>query len=78
MLGDAELAGYAESAGTAGEPWPSLEQIYWVRRERAAKGLTKGKPGTGSGTSPSMRTAAKVGVGRLARCAGLRNLGIAL
>jgi hypothetical protein len=47
VLQDAELAGYAGSAGTVGKPWPHLAQIYWVRRERTAKGVTSVETGYG-------------------------------
>jgi hypothetical protein len=47
VLGDAELAGYAGSAGTVGQPWPHLQQIYWIRRERTEKGVTTVETGYG-------------------------------
>jgi hypothetical protein len=47
VLWDAELAAYAGSAGTVGKPWPHLAQIYWIRRERTEKGVTKVDTGYG-------------------------------
>jgi hypothetical protein len=47
VLWDAELAGYVGSAGTVGKPWPHLEQLYWIRRERTEKGVTKVETGYG-------------------------------
>jgi hypothetical protein len=47
VLWDAELAAYAGSAGTVGEPWPHLAQVYWIRRERTVKGVTKVETGYG-------------------------------
>ena len=47
VLSDPEVAGYAGSAGTVGKPWPYLEQIYWVRRERTVKGVTTVETGYG-------------------------------
>jgi hypothetical protein len=47
VLGDPQLAGYVGSAGTVGEPWPALEQIYWVRRERTIQDVTTVETGYG-------------------------------
>src|SRR6266702_232327 len=47
VLWDPELAGYVGSAGTVGKPWPHLKQIYWIRRERTVKGVTKVETGYG-------------------------------
>jgi hypothetical protein len=47
VLADAELAGYVGSAGEVGKPWPHLQQIYWVRRERTEKGGTSVETGYG-------------------------------
>src|SRR5207247_50333 len=47
VLADPELAAYLGSAGTVGKPWPHLQQIYWVRRERTEKGVTKVETGYG-------------------------------
>jgi hypothetical protein len=47
VLADAELAGYVGSAGEVGQPWPHLAQLYWVRRERTEKGVTKVESGYG-------------------------------
>ena len=47
VLGDAQLAAYAGSAGTVGEAWPHLEQVYWVRRERTVGEETKVEVGYG-------------------------------
>lgn len=46
-LHDPEVAAYAGSAGTVGDPWPHLAQIYWVRRERTEKGVTSVETGYG-------------------------------
>jgi hypothetical protein len=40
VLWDPQVAAYAGSAGTVGQPWPHLQQIYWLRRERTVKGKT--------------------------------------
>jgi hypothetical protein len=45
VLADAELAAYAGSAGSVGEPWPHLQQLCWFRRERTVKGVTSVETG---------------------------------
>ena len=47
VLADAALAGYVGSAGSVGEAWPHLQQLYWVRRERTEKGVTSVETGYG-------------------------------
>ena len=47
VLSDPELAAYVGSAGTVGKPWPHLQQIYWIRRERTVKGETRVEVGYG-------------------------------
>lgn len=47
MLSDPELAGYVGSAGEVGEPWPHLQQLYWIRRERTEKGVVSVETGYG-------------------------------
>ena len=47
VLSDPELAGYVGSAGEVGQPWPHLQQLYWVRRERTVKGVTTVETGYG-------------------------------
>jgi hypothetical protein len=47
VLWDPEVAAYAGSAGTVGKPWPHLQQIYWIRRERTIKGKTTVEVGYG-------------------------------
>jgi hypothetical protein len=47
VLQDPEVTAYAGSAGTVGTPWPHLAQIYWVRRERTEKSVTKVAVGYG-------------------------------
>jgi hypothetical protein len=47
VLADPELAAYVGSAGTVGQPWPHLQQLYWIRRERTEKGVTKVESGYG-------------------------------
>jgi hypothetical protein len=45
VLADAEVAAYAGSAGTVGDPWPHLQQLCWRRRERTVKGVTSVETG---------------------------------
>jgi hypothetical protein len=45
VLADAEVAAYAGSAGTVGQPWPHLQQLCWLRRERTVKGVTSVETG---------------------------------
>jgi hypothetical protein len=45
VLSDAEVAAYAGSAGTVGQPWPHLQQLCWFRRERTVKGVTSVEAG---------------------------------
>lgn len=40
VLSDAAITAYAGSAGTVGQPWPHLQQLCWLRRERTVKGVT--------------------------------------
>jgi hypothetical protein len=47
VLSDPELAAYVGSAGTVGKPWPHLQQIYWMRRERTLGGKTGVEVGYG-------------------------------
>lgn len=47
VLWDPQVAAYAGSAGTVGEAWPHLEQVYWVRRERTVKAKTTVEVGYG-------------------------------
>jgi hypothetical protein len=47
VLWDPQLAAYMGSAGTVGEAWPALEQIYWVRRERTIQDVTTVETGYG-------------------------------
>lgn len=47
VLWDPELAAYVGSAGTVGKPWPYLQQLYWIRRARTAKGVTTVETGYG-------------------------------
>ncbi len=45
VLADPALAAYAGSAGTVGKPWPHLQQLCWLRRERTLKGVTSVETG---------------------------------
>jgi hypothetical protein len=47
VLADPELAAYVGSAGTVGQAWPHVQQIYWIRRERTEKGVTTVETGYG-------------------------------
>jgi predicted transposase YbfD/YdcC len=47
VLSDPELVAYAGSAGSVGEAWPHLAQVYWVRRERTKAGVTTVETGYG-------------------------------
>src|SRR2546427_487420 len=44
---DPEGAGYVGRAGEVRQPWPHLQQLYWVRRERTVKGVTTVETGYG-------------------------------
>src|SRR6266852_2276774 len=59
VLSDPELAGYAGSTGTVGKPWPHLQQIYWIRRERTVKGATKVEVGYGITSLGSKKAGAR-------------------
>ena len=39
-LSDPEMNRYAGTAGSVGEPWPSLRQVVRLKRERTSKGKT--------------------------------------
>ena len=47
VLADPELREYVGSAGEVGQPWPHLQQLYWVRRERTIQGVTTVETGYG-------------------------------
>ena len=63
VLADPALAEYVGSAGTVGKPWPHLQQLYWIRRERTKKGVTKVESGYGI----TSLVAKKAGAPRLLR-----------